>query len=95
MLLPNGNTSQIDSRDITLANTDFTYPSQLTLGAGLGKERSWFLGGEVSTQKTINLSNRTVTLDNVVFEDAVKYRIGGFFKTKSTSIDDTFENATE
>jgi hypothetical protein len=79
LLLPNGNTSPVDSRDITLANTDFTYPSQLTVGAGLGKERSWFLSGEITTQKTSNLSNRTVTLDNVFFEDATKYRVGGFF----------------
>ncbi|MDG1062911.1 MAG: hypothetical protein P8O93_00505 [Flavobacteriaceae bacterium] len=91
LLLPNGNTSPIDSRDITLANTDFTYPSQLTLGAGLGKERSWFLGGEVSTQKTSNLSNRTVTLDNVVFEDAVKYRIGGFVIPDYNSFSSVFK----
>lgn len=79
ILLPSGNTSPIDSREIEVANTDFTYPSLLTLGTGIGASKKWFVGGEFSTQKTSNLTNRTVDLENVIFEDATKFRLGGFF----------------
>jgi len=78
-LLPNGNTSAIDQRDIELANTDFVYPSQLTFGLGLAQERKWSLSAEVSAQKTSNLSISTVDLDNVAYQDALKFRMGGFY----------------
>lgn len=79
LLLPNGNTSPIDRRDIELANTDFVYPAQLTLGFGLVQERKWSLSAEVTTEKTSNLSSSTVSLDNVSYEDALKFRMGGFY----------------
>jgi hypothetical protein len=79
LLLPNGNTSAIDQRDIELANTDFVYPSQLTFGLGLAQERKWSLSAEVSAQKTSNLSISTVDLDNVAYQDALKFRMGGFY----------------
>lgn len=79
LLLPNGNTSTIDQRDIELANTDFVYPSQLTFGLGLAQERKWSLSAEVSAQKTSNLSISTVDLDNVAYQDAIKFRMGGFY----------------
>ena len=79
LLLPNGNTSAIDQRDIELANTDFVYPSQLTFGLGLAQERKWSLSAEVSAQKTSNLSISTVDLDNVAYQDAIKFRMGGFY----------------
>ncbi len=77
--LPNGNTTAIDSREIDVPNTEFTYPSQFTLGTGIGESKKWFVGGEFTSQKTSNLKNRTFELENVIFEDASKYRIGGFF----------------
>ena len=79
LLLPNGNTSPIDRRDIELANTDFVFPSQLTVGLGLVEERKWSLSAEVSAQKTSNLASSTVVLDNVTYEDAVRFKMGGFY----------------
>ena len=79
LLLPNGNTSPIDLRDIQLANTDFIFPSQLTVGLGLVEERKWSLSAEVSAQKTSNLASSTVVLDNVTYEDALRFKMGGFY----------------
>ncbi|MEZ4817482.1 MAG: hypothetical protein R2776_05875 [Flavobacteriaceae bacterium] len=79
LVLGNGNLADLDLRDVPVEDTDFTFPSQLTLGAGIGKPKNWFVGGEFSTQKTSNLTNRTFDLENVVFEDASKFRIGGFY----------------
>ena len=72
-----GNEGTVDERDINVGNTEFTFPSQLTLGAGIGAPKKWFVGAEYTNQKTSNFTNRTFTLDNVEFNDASKYRIGG------------------
>jgi hypothetical protein len=79
LLLPNGNTTPIDLREIEVSDTEFTYPSQFTIGTGVGESKKWFVGGEFTSQKTSNLKNRTFELENVIFENASKYRIGGFF----------------
>lgn len=77
--LPTGSFLEIDTRDISVADTDFTFPSQLTLGTGIGQSKKWFFGAEFSSQKTSNFTNRTFELENVIFEDAAKFRFGGFY----------------
>jgi|TARA_R110002020_G_scaffold204528_2_gene408699 hypothetical protein len=69
----------IDSRDIKVGDTNFTFPSQWTIGAGIGEVKSWFIGAEYTDQKTSNFTNRTFDISNVEFKDASKYRIGGFY----------------
>lgn len=79
LTLPSGTITPVDTRDITVADTDFTFPSQFTVGAGIGKPKKWFLGGEYTSQKTSNFTNRTFELENASFEDAAKYKLGGFY----------------
>lgn len=69
----------IDERDITVADTDFTFPSQLSIGAGIGKPKHWALGVEYTNQKTSNFTNRSFNIDNVTYNDASKYRVGGYY----------------
>ena len=69
-----------------MANTDFTFPSQLSLGAGIGKPKTWFVGLEYVNQKTSNLTNRTFELENITYTDAAKYKIGGFYIPKYNSL---------
>lgn len=76
----------LDTRDINVPDTDFEYPSSLTLGLGIGTRNKWFVGGEVTQQKSSNFTNRTFTLDNVVFEDATQIRVGGFYVPKYNSV---------
>lgn len=77
--LPNGSLSQVDTREIILANTDFSFPSQYTVGAGLGKPKQWLVGGEFTAIRTSNFNNRTFELTNVKFVDATKLKFGGFY----------------
>ena len=76
---PLGEQAVIDFRDITVDDTDFTFPSQLSIGAGIGKPKSWFLGAEYTNQKTSNLINRTFTINDVEYKDASIFKLGGFF----------------
>jgi hypothetical protein len=74
----NGNIP-IDSRDVDVDDTEFTFPSQFTVGLGIGKPKKWFVGAEYTDQKTSNFSNQTFEIENVTFNDAAKYRLGGFY----------------
>jgi len=87
---PSGATT-IDSRDIDVSDTDFTFPSQYTLGAGIGKPKNWFVGLEYTDQKTSNFNNRTFEVDNVTFNDASKFRAGGFYIPNYNAIGNYFQ----
>ncbi|NND63398.1 MAG: hypothetical protein HKN48_09410 [Flavobacteriaceae bacterium] len=78
-ILPSGTEQPIDIRDIIVADTEFTFPSQFTAGAGIGKPKKWFVGGEYTSQKTSNFTTTSFELENVVFEDASKFKIGGYY----------------
>jgi hypothetical protein len=78
-VLPSGSQIVREEIEVAVEDTDFTFPSQLTIGAGIGKPKNWFVGLEFVNQKTSNFTNRTFDLVNVNFEDASKYRIGGFY----------------
>lgn len=75
----NGTVTSTDTRDIDVDDSDFTFPSQYTIGAGIGKPKNWFVGLEYTDQKTSNFNNRTFDIDNVEFTDASKFRVGGFY----------------
>lgn len=86
LVLPSGNTTPIDEREIDVSDTEFTFPSQITLGLGIGKPKNWFVGAEYTNQKTSNLTNRAFEIDFVNFTDASKYRIGGYYIPNYNSI---------
>ncbi|NNK76544.1 MAG: hypothetical protein HKP42_10845 [Maribacter sp.] len=86
LVLPSGNTTDRDEREINIGDTDFTFPSQYTLGLGIGKEKRWFVGGEYTNIKTSNLTNRSFDIDFATFTDASKFRLGGFYIPNYNSI---------
>lgn len=83
-----------DVRDIDVANTELTLPSEITFGFGLGQARKWFVGAEYSYQQTENFSNRSFTLDNVSFSNASRYKLGGFYIPRYSSLSNYFEKVT-
>ena len=62
-----------------------TFPSQLTIGAGIGSPKKWFIGGQYTNSKTSNYDDPTLNFGSVEFIDANKFRIGGFFIPRYTS----------
>ena len=82
-VLPSGFLAEAQTLEFDDPNSDFTYPSQFTLGAGIGMPKHWALGLEYTNQKTSNFTNRHIaldnSLDNVRFVDASKIRLGGYY----------------
>ncbi len=81
----------VDERDVLVADTDFTFPSQFTIGAGIGKPKFWGIGAEYINQKTSNFTNRSSNIDNVVYENASKYRLGGYYIPNYNSFGNYFK----
>jgi hypothetical protein len=65
------------------ADSDFVFPSQLTLGVGIGKPKNWFVGLEYTNQKTSNYTNRFIEIDNslnpVAYVNSSKVKFGGYY----------------
>jgi long-subunit fatty acid transport protein len=70
--------------------SDFIFPSQFTIGAGIGSPKHWRLGLEYTRQETSNFKNRHIeldsSLDNVKFVDASKIKLGGSFTPNYNAI---------
>ncbi|TQD38527.1 outer membrane beta-barrel protein [Haloflavibacter putidus] len=68
-----------DTQEVILADTNFDLPSEFGIGAGIGEPKHWFAGLEYQRLGTSNFTNRSFTLDNVRFEDAASYKLGGYY----------------
>ena len=62
-----------------LDETDLTLPSRFSFGAGIGKPRAWFIGGEYTRQNTSEFSNPIVSIENANFVNASNVSFGGFY----------------
>ncbi len=69
----------IDKVDIDVANTTLKLPTKVAFGAGFGQVKKWLVGSEVVFQKTSDLGNRFNDIDNVSYENATRYSIGGYY----------------
>ena len=78
-------TSQIDLEAMSLARTKLILPSRISIGAGLGKPRKWFLGFDYTLLEASKFSHRFVEIENSSFEDASSLSVGGFFIPKYDS----------
>ena len=90
VILPSGLPIASETLNFDEPNTEFTYPSQISIGAGIGKPKNWYLGLEYTNQKTSNFMNRHVELDNslanVKYINASKFKLGGFYIPNYNSI---------
>lgn len=77
-VLPTGEFPE-DERDIDVPDTKFTFPSQFSIGAGIGKPKHWAVAAEYTNQKTSNFSNRAFTIENVDYVNGSKYSVGGYY----------------
>ena len=73
------NTIDVDLAAQNLKNTTLKIPTKSSIGVGVGNPRKWFAGVEYTLLKASQYTNRLVTIDNAVFEDASTISLGGFY----------------
>lgn len=91
---PVGGEIEVDFEVINVANTTLKMPSKLTFGAGIGELKKWVIGGEVTLQQSKNQENRFLDIDNSMFENAIKYAVGGYYIPNYNSFSSYFEKVT-
>ncbi len=77
-ILPSG-IYDVDTREISVPDTEFNYPAQVSIGVGLSKPKFWGIGVEYANEKTSNFLNRAITTENVTYKNASKVFVGGFY----------------
>ncbi len=82
--------STIDLREIERPDTEFTAPSNYTVGFGLSRPKHWGVGIEYGNQQMSEFNNTPFQTANTTFKDASKYRIGGFYIPEYNSFNNYF-----
>ena len=89
-ILPTG-IYAVDEREVEVPDTDFTFPSQFTIGAGISKPKFWGVGAEYTNEKTSNFTNRAFTIENVTYKNANKFSLGGYYIPNYNSFGNYFK----
>jgi hypothetical protein len=77
-----------------LKETGVKIPTTTTFGIGYGQNMKWFLGAEYSFQELDKLSNEFLQFDNLVYENASSFALGGFYTPDRTSFQSYFKRIT-
>ncbi|WP_029034196.1 outer membrane beta-barrel protein [Salinimicrobium terrae] len=80
----------VDKREITPPDSEFVLPSSLSVGAGIGLPRKWFVGAEYVTTAAGDYSNRAFAIEGASFEQAAKYKVGGYYIPNYNSLTSYF-----
>ena len=69
----------IDRRELDMVEGDMDMPEELTFGLGYGSDKHWFVGAEFTTRGPESFNTHSLALNNVTFNDAKTYRLGGYY----------------
>jgi hypothetical protein len=87
-------TSDKDRMGELLYQTTLKSPSKISFGAGLGQNKKWMVGAEVTLQQYSKFGNRYNDLTNVTYKNAVKYSFGGYYIPNYTSFSSYIDKVT-
>jgi hypothetical protein len=80
-----------DEVEIQVANTKLKMPSKFSFGVGIGDTKKWIVGTELTFQGTSNFGNRFNDIDNVTYENATRFTVGGYYIPNYKSFTNYFE----
>ncbi|MFY7740347.1 MAG: hypothetical protein ACOVQC_07505 [Flavobacterium sp.] len=80
-----------DEEEIQVADTKLKMPSKFSFGVGIGDTKKWIVGTELTFQGTSNFGNRFNDIDNVSYENATRFTIGGYYIPNYKSFTNYFE----
>jgi hypothetical protein len=73
------NTSVVDVLDEQQTSKDLSFPSKISLSAGIGEARKWLLGGKISYQKSPGEANTYNEAGNVGYGKYGSVSMGGYY----------------
>lgn len=80
----------LPTQDIPVEDQKMKIPAKYTFGSGIGADKKWFIGAEVSFQENSKLRNRFKDISNATFENSTRISLGGYFVPKHDSFSNYF-----
>jgi hypothetical protein len=74
-----------------VANTKLKLPSKFTFGLGVGDAKKWIIGSELTLQSSSNFGNRFNDINNVSYENAKRFSVGGYYIPNYKSFSNYFD----
>ncbi|WP_024771697.1 porin family protein [Aquimarina macrocephali] len=74
-----GREGVVERRDVAVEDKEIDLPAEFKFGAGIGERKKWFVGAEYIYMDSGKFTNLTSSQDNVVYENASKFKAGGYY----------------
>ena len=81
-----GDFENVDLAQDGLLETKISMGNQYSFGLGLTKDKKWFLGLQYSQRNSADYINEFIKLDNIVYANATRFSVGGFYLPDYSSI---------
>lgn len=84
----------VDPIAVNVANTIIKMPAKIAFGVGIGQNKKWMLGTEVTYLQNSEMGNRFNDITNATFQNAIKYNLGGYYIPNFSSFSNYFQKIT-
>ncbi len=84
----------VDTLGIERGTATIKLPSKFSVGFGVGQNKKWMIGTELTFQQSSKFGNRSNDISNVSYKDVFKYSVGGYYIPNYTSFSSYFKKVT-
>ena len=81
-----GEVVQPDLSETGMDETIFNTPKSISFGSGIGIDRKWFFGGQITNISNSSFINEFINQPNIRYIDEKRFNFGGFFIPDYSSI---------
>ncbi|OED43314.1 hypothetical protein AB832_02630 [Flavobacteriaceae bacterium (ex Bugula neritina AB1)] len=86
----NGAENVIERQEVSVEDRDLNLPADIKVGAGIGQPKKWFVGAEYTYLNAEEMENRSSAISNVVYSNASKVKLGGYYVPNYNSLTSYF-----
>ena len=90
----NGVVNIVDPASVDVPKTEVALPSRVTVGGGFGIPSKWMVGTEFTMSDDSSFGNRFNDIDNIQFDNGMKYSVGGYYTPNANSYSNYFNLIT-
>ncbi|TSE08372.1 MULTISPECIES: hypothetical protein [Aquimarina] len=86
----NGRETVAERQEINVGDQKIDLPAEFKFASGIGQPRKWFVGGEYTYLDSGEFTNIVSGQDNVEYENASRFKAGGYYIPKYNSLTSYF-----
>ncbi len=88
-ILPDG-IEDVNTQNIDVEDEDVEIPAEFKFATGIGESKKWFVGAEYGYTDEGKFTNVSLGQNNVEYQSASKFKLGGFYIPKYNSLTSYF-----